>query len=312
MKIRQPRVSVGLPVYNGALYIREAIESILAQTFTDFELIISDNASTDSTPEICQEYAAQERRIRYFRNSYNVGVSENFNRVFALSTEEYFKWASHDDVCLPDYLERCVEVLENQPSVVLCYSKTRIIDEYGKFLENYTHKLDIESPKPNERFKSLISVRHPCQQIFGVIRRTALKATSLHGKYVGSDRNLVAELGLLGQFYEIPEYLFSLRRHPHSSVAVWPSERKRMIYFEPTFDIAKAKQLCFPTWRRGLEYYKSVQRSPLKASEKMLCYAQVVWWLRKRRRKLVREAKDKFLATVHPRFFSKDTILKRY
>src|SRR5215207_1517689 len=107
-----PRVSVGLPVYNGENYLAEAIDSVLAQTYQNFELIISDNASTDSTEEICRDYAARDRRIRYFREPQNRGAAWNFNHTFELARGEYFKWVAHDDVIGPQYLARTVDQLD--------------------------------------------------------------------------------------------------------------------------------------------------------------------------------------------------------
>ena len=114
-----PRVTIGLPVYNGQNYLVETLESLLAQTYTDFELVISDNASTDRTEAICRQYAAGDARIRYYRNDENIGASANYNRAFELGRGEYFKWAAHDDLLAPTYLERCVEVLDANPDVVL-------------------------------------------------------------------------------------------------------------------------------------------------------------------------------------------------
>ncbi|UBF27329.1 glycosyltransferase [Kovacikia minuta CCNUW1] len=136
MSDRLPRVSVGLAVYNGENYIREAIDSILAQTFEDFELIISDNASTDKTQEICLEYAARDQRIRYDRADRNRGAAWNQNRVFELSTGTYYKLAAHDDVIAPDYLAKCVAVLDQNPAVVLCHSWTRSINEKSEIVED--------------------------------------------------------------------------------------------------------------------------------------------------------------------------------
>ena len=104
-----------MPVYNGQNYIVQALDSLLSQTYSDFELIISDNASTDSTQDICKDYASRDARISYVRQVENLGAIPNFNRVFELSRGQYFKWASHDDLCEPTCLERCVEVLEHQP-----------------------------------------------------------------------------------------------------------------------------------------------------------------------------------------------------
>ena len=105
-----PRVSIGLPVYNGERYLRESIDSILAQTFQDFELVVCDNASTDETARICEEYAERDPRVRYFRNARNIGGINNANLTFERSRGDLFRWAAHDDVCAPVLLERCVQV----------------------------------------------------------------------------------------------------------------------------------------------------------------------------------------------------------
>nr|MDJ0569288.1 glycosyltransferase family 2 protein [Pleurocapsa sp. MO_192.B19] len=130
MNQNQPLVSIGMPVYNGERYLENALNSILAQTFRDFELIISDNGSTDKTEEICRQYANVDRRIRYFRNEQNLGAGWNFDRVAQLATGKYFKWACHDDLCALEFLQRCIEILEQAPNIVLAYPKTLIIDEH--------------------------------------------------------------------------------------------------------------------------------------------------------------------------------------
>ncbi len=128
---RPPRVSVGLPVYNGADYVAEAIKSILGQTYQDFELLIQDNASTDATENICRAYAARDPRVSYVRNLRNVGAAANYNLVFERARGHYFKWAAHDDVCAPDFLVRCVGALDRDPAVVLCCGQTRLINDDG-------------------------------------------------------------------------------------------------------------------------------------------------------------------------------------
>src|SRR5687768_11197719 len=127
----EPRLSIGLPVYNGERYLQGAIESLLSQTFDDFELIICDNASTDRTQSICTAFAARDPRVRYFRNDRNVGAAGNFNLAFRRSRGRYFKWAAHDDLHEPDYLARCVAALDADPSAVLCQTATRVIDPVG-------------------------------------------------------------------------------------------------------------------------------------------------------------------------------------
>src|SRR5260370_10566620 len=131
MSSDSPRVSIGVPVYNGENFLRETLDSLLAQTFEDFELIISDNGSTDNTPHICREYALRDNRVSYHRCDINRGFSWNNNHVFQLAQGEYFKWADHDDLCAPEYLERCITVLDARPDVVLCDVIPSNIDETG-------------------------------------------------------------------------------------------------------------------------------------------------------------------------------------
>src|ERR1700757_1973550 len=111
----KPKVSIGLPVYNGEKYLVQALNSLINQDFEDFEIIISDNASTDGTADICRTYASTERRIRYYRNESNIGSAPNYRRVFELARGDFFKWCSHDDICLPGLLSRCLQVFESAP-----------------------------------------------------------------------------------------------------------------------------------------------------------------------------------------------------
>ena len=120
---KPPRVSIGLPVYNGERWLAEALDSLLAQTYSDFELIISDNGSTDDTQAICEEYAARDRRIRYIRQEINRGLAWNWNCVFEESAGDYFKWAACDDLYHPTFLERCVQILDQYPDVAWCHTR---------------------------------------------------------------------------------------------------------------------------------------------------------------------------------------------
>ena len=126
-----PRVTIGLPVYNGENYLAEAIESLLSQTFTDFELVICDNGSTDRTEQVCRAFAARDARIRYYRESQNRGLAWNFSRTFELARGRYFKWQAHDDLCGPTLLERSVEALDRDPALVLACARRTIIDHDG-------------------------------------------------------------------------------------------------------------------------------------------------------------------------------------
>ena len=164
------RVSVGLPVYNGERYLNEALDSILCQTFEDFELIISDNASSDRTEEMCREYAKNDKRIRYSRSSENLGAAWNFNRVAGLSTSEYFRWATADDLSAPEQIQTCVEVLDRERDAVLCYPKTVLIDENGEFIRYYEDNLDLRSPSPRERLHQFLMRVGLCNVQYGLMR----------------------------------------------------------------------------------------------------------------------------------------------
>jgi glycosyltransferase involved in cell wall biosynthesis len=286
MSHNQPRLSIGLPVYNGEKFIKEAIDSILAQTFEDFKLIISDNASTDNTEEICRTYVNQDQRIRYFRNEKNIGCACNFNRVFELSSGEYFKWVAYDDLHASNFLIKCIEVLDKDATVILCHSQVYLIDEQGKFLHNYDIKLKTDSPKPSERFYELLS-KHLCYQCYGVIRTSALKMTPLMGSYGHADGILLLRLGLLGRFHEIPEYLFFARIHPQQSMSMFfpdyllltnnnPQSTSNMMpdYYLYTvwFDSSKEGKILFPHWRILWEYLRSVFYGSLNWDERICCY----------------------------------------
>jgi glycosyltransferase involved in cell wall biosynthesis len=127
MATDKPRLSIGLPVFNGEKYLEETIKSLLGQSFVDFELIISDNASIDGTQDICQAYASRDRRIKYYRNAENIGATQNWYRVFDLSSSEYFASAAHDDLYAPDYMEKCISVLDRDSSIVVCSSKPELL-----------------------------------------------------------------------------------------------------------------------------------------------------------------------------------------
>jgi glycosyltransferase involved in cell wall biosynthesis len=269
---RTVRVSIGLPVYNGERYLREAIGSILGQTYRQFELIISDNGSTDGTESMCRAYAAADPRIRYYREEVNRGGAWNFNRVFSLARGEYFKWAAHDDICAPRFIGCCVDVLDRLPAVVLCHPRTTIIDEVGKATVQDSVSLRTDSPRAHHRFHDLIRVYHGCYQQSGLIRSEALRRTPLIANYAASDRILLARLALLGPFYEVPEHLFFSRRHDAQSLHL--NRFARTTWFDP----AKARRIVFPEWRLFFEHFSCSHGVALSARERTLCYLCALCW----------------------------------
>ncbi len=283
---KSPRVSIGLPVYNGENFLEEAIRSILEQTFEDFELIISDNASTDTSEAICRAYAAQDKRLRYFRNQENIGASGNYRRVFELSSGEYFKWAAHDDVCRPNFLLKCVEVLDQDPSVVLCYARTITIDAKGRPGKQWDSRPELSSAIQRRRFRELLA---PVETfpVWGLIRRNILRRTPLLGTYPEHDRPLLTELGLYGRFYEIPEFLFLLREHKQRSIHTYDfrNPHEAIIWYDPK----KAGKLIFPAWRLFAEHVAGIHRAPINWSERTRCYIEMLKWLRRYKQDMVRD-----------------------
>ena len=274
MTTSSPCVSIGLPVYNGERFLKAALDSILGQSYGDFELIISDNASTDGTEQICRSYMARDQRIRYHRNETNIGAARNFNQVYRLSTGKYFKWAAYDDTCAPDFLARCVEVLERDPEVVLCFSKTIQIDEQGCHEEKRDYDLpNLGSPIAHERFHDIILKPHSCEAVFGLIRSDKLKRTRLIGNYIGSDRVLLALLSVHGRFLELPDYLFFQREHPGRSVK--GKDYEVTAWFDPT----KGKKIVFPLWRIMWEYALITVRTSMNAGDRLRCFRQVIKWI---------------------------------
>jgi glycosyltransferase involved in cell wall biosynthesis len=225
------RIIIGMPVYNGERFLGQAIESILAQTFRDFEIFISDNASTDGTEQICRSFAHHDPRVHYVRQSRNIGAIGNFNAVTRLGRAEYFKWAAHDDLLAPTFLEQCVQALDQDAGLVLASPGTQLIDEQGAPLPYSAERGgmidsngvcwpvmpeangDLVSPDPARRFEAVILHTNLCVEIFGLIRWSALADVPPQGAFLGSDKVMIAELALRGRFWMGKEPLFLRRCH---------------------------------------------------------------------------------------------------
>lgn len=270
-----PKISLGMPVFNGENYIEPAICSILDQTYSDFELIISDNASQDRTEEICRHYSEKDSRLRYYRNDSNVGAARNFNRTVELAKGEFFKWAAHDDTLAPEYLKICLDVLEGDESLILCFPKTIIVDHCGDMVSKYEVNMkNISSGRPEARFRDLVLINHWGIEIFGLIRKSVLDATKLLASFPGSDRTFMAELGLVGRFYEIPEYLFYSRDHTERSTRTGTIHSRA-----GWWDTKNANQKVFPQWRLFVELFRIVNAATLSGRQRRACYLCLLKWL---------------------------------
>ncbi len=287
------KVSVGLPVYNGAEFLREALDSICNQTYENLEIVISDNASTDETAEICREYMARDSRIHYFRQPQILRPADNHNFVFDRSTGTYFRWACHDDCSDPTYISRCVEALESQSSAIIAYSKARLIDPAGSTVLHYDFPVATDAERVWKRYGAILradSRRYQCLEIYGVIRSAALKWAGPMGSYVHGDRVYLTRLLMLGTFVRIPEFLFYSREHSSRSSRVLPSRivsgRTRLwrwIGVGPLpalewWDPSKKGMIHFPEWRAMRENLSSVLRAPLGFYGKFRCLLELARW----------------------------------
>jgi glycosyltransferase involved in cell wall biosynthesis len=278
-----PRIVIGLPVYNGENYLKKAIESILSQSFGDFQLFIGDNASTDATEFICLEYARQDSRIKYHRHVENIGAAPNFNFLFQPKNAPYFKWAAHDDILEPDYLRQCIELLDRDSSIVIAHSPAFEIDRNDRKVRTYDAiNLSLNAERPRDRFWRLLWTEH-FTEVFGVVRSEIVAKTKLHGSYVGSDRNFLAEILLQGNMGYAAERLFCRREHPESYVAALRDNAERRKWFDP-----KAN---YPDRMTGLikarEYSQAILSAPISPAEKIACQKMLIEFVIIRSREVI-------------------------
>lgn len=268
-----PPVSIGLPVYNGEAYLATAIDTLLAQDFGDFELVIADNASTDRTEEICREVLRRDPRVSYHRSDRNRGAAWNFSRLLDLTRGGYFRWATHDDACEPTYLSRCLAVLEDRPDVSLCFSRSLHIDSDDQTLGTETIPTPATQRRAGARARSfLLSRDFPSAAPFGLMRREQALRTDLIRPYKGSDRTFLLQMALQGSFHEIPEPLYRSRRHSGRSVRL--PEEQRLTWW----DGGPVGRRFFPRWRLLLGYVEAAATSPVFRLTRLETLSYLVPW----------------------------------
>jgi glycosyltransferase involved in cell wall biosynthesis len=279
-----PKLSIGIPVFNGQEFLPELLDSLLAQTFTDFEILICDNASTDRTAQICSEYECRDSRIHYIRNERNLGAIQNFNRVFELSRAPLFKWAAHDDLYHENYLYACIKLMEENPDTILAHTGTAFIDEKsatlpfdpetGSFIDPKTgarYWADLPSigdtPVAVSRFWQVLTRARWGTHMFGVVRREILQKTSLLPNFAGSDRAMLAELALLGRFRCANERLFFKRFHANVS---WALSQQELKSFLSTDGIRYSRRL-----RQIKAFFGAPSGKPISILSKSACFMLV-------------------------------------
>jgi glycosyltransferase involved in cell wall biosynthesis len=308
-----PRLSIGLPVYNGENYLAESLDALLGQSYEDFELIISDNASTDGTADICRRYGKQDSRIRYVRQPRNIGLSPNHNFVFQRSRGELFKWASADDLYARDLLQSCVAALDEHRDVVLAHAWEAAIDGTGNVTQSMEYPLATDSPRAPERFRSILfgssglfersilfgssglsesndadghglvrvdnrGILRACD-VYGVIRADVLRRVAPLGSYHHADRIVACEIALHGPFHMTSDWLYFRREYPDRAYNASPKVRTRCAVQDP----ARANRLRHPTARLLAEYFwgyvAAIRRAPLSSADRQECYRQLAQWM---------------------------------
>jgi glycosyltransferase involved in cell wall biosynthesis len=269
-----PRLSIGLPVYNGESLLPASIDALLGQSYGDFELIISDNASTDRTAEICRSYEEQDSRVRYIRQPQNIGLIPNHNFLVGEARGEFFKWASHDDLYHRDFLRRCVESLDAHPEASLAHAWCVLMDPGGRPVQYFKYPKGTAASRAPDRFHSML-YDGKGDWTYAVYRMSVLRQTPLHASYHNGERTLIAEFALHGTLFQVPEWMYFRRDHPnrHLSPRGWSTG----------FDPRRAKQSAARLYAEYLwGYVSAVHRSPLPPAEKRECYGHLVRWLASR------------------------------
>tara|TARA_X000001036_G_scaffold408601_1_gene418974 strand:+ start:92 stop:1021 length:930 start_codon:yes stop_codon:yes gene_type:complete len=219
-----PKLTIGMPVYNGELFIKKAIKSILDQTFTDFELIISNNSSTDSTEKICQDFIDKDNRIQIHTQKKNIGIHRNFNFLLSKAKGEYFAWAAVDDYLDNDFMEKNLKILESDKSVVSSVGKiipysvdsleidSTLVDTsvFPKFLKNFIksgrHKKMIDagpvSGNMNDKIRTFFKITKSLGRWYGVHRTEQLKKCIIEKPFINVEVSVFLNLLRLGDFHE--------------------------------------------------------------------------------------------------------------
>jgi glycosyltransferase involved in cell wall biosynthesis len=276
-----PRVSVGLAVYNGERYLARVIELLLGQTYGDLELIICDNDSTDCTADICKEFVAKDKRVRYYRNPFNVGGVRNENRTYFLSRGEFFKLAAHDDLISPNFIEVAVSALDRDPGADICVPRVIVIDGDDNELADDARVAGLEET-PSARMRALADEGYMCEATYGLVRMSALRAVKPQGNFLSSDRIMLCELATRGPFRYEPDSVLYRRLHEGNAFRDW---RARMAWFQP--ELKRSGKVRLPFWHQLFGYLAMIGRTPLGFLDRVRCTLEVVRWSVKMSRSLV-------------------------
>jgi len=283
--IGAPTLSIGIPVRNGSRYLADTLDCLRKQEFADVEVLVSDNDSTDETPDIVRAAAAQDPQIRYVRQAENIGPAENFNYVFRHTRGEFFTWLACDDLFDPTFHRRMVELLRRRPDAAAAMSRVQLVDSAGNLMHHSDEPVDGDHPDPVERFIRYAGFSHYCQFCYGVVRRSAMETTRLLQPFWTSDRLYCAELALAGPLLRDPETLFHVRQHPERLTRRIGRRERLTTSFYLTPDGSRAVTLYYARQLR-----ESVERSELSPADKARARRALRAWSVRNSPRLLRSA----------------------
>ncbi len=256
-----PKISIGVPVYNGERVLRRAIDSLLAQTCDGLEIVISDNASTDATPEICREYAARDSRVQYFRNECNIGPIANFRRAKELARGEYFAWNAADDVRPAGALEACVNALDTCPEAVMAHGPIEVQLPAPPAVVAVANAMDLSSARAVDRVKAFTARLEHNGMLFGVYRR-ALLGTSSIGGHFGHDYLFCLKTCLQGPIAYVSQPIIRYQQRSNaieSPMYTWvPFNLRDLLFYRGV-----RRYKCWLTLALGCYYLLREPRAPL-------------------------------------------------
>jgi glycosyltransferase involved in cell wall biosynthesis len=264
--MQNPDVSVGMPVYNAAAWLEASIRCILEQSFANLELILSDNASTDASPEICARFASADSRVRFVRQPRNVGANQNYLFVQQQARGKYFKWASSNDLCEPAFLQRCIAALEQEPDAVLAAPAAAIFQDTPSDAQPYEQDLRVTADSATERLRQYFAIPGLNNAINGVFRLAPLQACLPLGVFNGADIVLMAELAVRGKMLMVPERLF-LRRVSPAAATSYRSKREAELHLAPE----SKRPLRWQNWTYHARLVRGVARAARPGREWLRC-----------------------------------------
>ncbi len=264
--MKERKVIVGLPIYNAQKFIAAAIEAHLAQTFGDFQLVISDNASSDATPDICASYASKDDRVTVLRAPENRGLLWNHRRVMEAiqSPKQYFRWAGGDDIPEPDLFQTMVNILDTRPDVEAVVPKTKNIDDQGNIIRTLENSLDLQSEDVYERARKVLLANYQHVIAYGLLRASTILSLRTGPNYIGWDPVFIWELALRGKMVQTEDAALRRRFHKGSISRVKTSKELRK-WVEPNHKAG----VSFPHWKWAYEHFRAYLASPLTMRDRL-------------------------------------------